>query len=109
MPVTPLDLQTLFSHINQVGKEQAAQKEGTAIQQSMQAHSIVKQTQVKDKTVNEAKEPDTGPAKVKDENKGRQNPAKQGEEKKEDEKKGGDAKREVVKDPALGIHIDISG
>jgi hypothetical protein len=46
---------------------------------------------------------------VKDENKGRQNPAKQGEEKKEDEKKGGDAKREVVKDPALGVHIDISG
>ncbi len=108
MPVTPLDLQTLFSQINQVGKEQAAQKEGAVLQQSMQANTMVKQAQVKDKTVNEAKEPDPEAVKVKDEKKNKTSLKKQTEERKGEEKKE-DAEREVVKDPALGTHIDISG
>ena len=36
MPIQPIDLQTLFAHINQVGKEQASIKEGLLAQQAAQ-------------------------------------------------------------------------
>ncbi len=34
MPIQPIDLQTLFAHINQVGKDQAVLKEGLTTQQA---------------------------------------------------------------------------
>jgi len=48
MPILPIDLQTLFSQMNQVGKEQSVQKEGAAIQSSMQNMGLVQQAEHRD-------------------------------------------------------------
>ena len=35
MPIRPIDLQTLLMQLSQVGREQAAEKEGAALQSAM--------------------------------------------------------------------------
>ncbi len=42
MPIKPIDLQTLFTQLDRVGRERAAEKEGAALQQSIQSGLIKK-------------------------------------------------------------------
>lgn len=110
MPILPLDLQTMFSHMNQVGKEQAAQKEVAPQHQALQGQEIAQKTKDLDTAVNETRDIGEGLEKVKDEereNRGEgREPQKKEAKKKEDENK----KEPVVyQDPNLGHHIDIIG
>ncbi len=107
MPVLPIDLQVLFAQMNQVGKEQAIQKNISSINQALQGTEIVKETEEKDKSVNETKDVGEGLEKIKDEQKK--------EKKKEASKRKNENKQEkkkengFFKDPDLGQHIDIVG
>ncbi len=110
MPVQPIDLQTLFAHINQVGKEQAALKEGLHAQQAAQASELVKEKKHQDQSVNESKEVNEDNQKIKDDNEkghpGESHPGKGRESETNGEKK---KKMEVFTDPDLGKNLDISG
>lgn len=108
MPIKPLDLQTLFVKMSQVGKEQSHIKNAAAVQQSLRGQEISREELKKDHQVNESSE-DTESGKVKDDQKN----ASQGEGKDEsgglelsDEMK---RKKEVFSDPDMGQHVDISG
>jgi hypothetical protein len=104
MPILPIDLQTLFSQMNQVGKEQSVQKEGAAIQSSMQNMGLVQQTEHKDASVNESQNVGEGVESLKNEGKQKaqgKKRGKKGQQEKEEKKK------EIFSDPALGHHIDI--
>jgi hypothetical protein len=103
MPILPIDLQTLFAQMSQVGKEQSAQKEGAAIQSSMQNMGLVKQTSQKDSSVNESHDVGEGVESLKNELKKKQEKKKEKKEHRQDEAK----KKEYFTDPALGHHIDI--
>jgi len=108
MALLPIDLQTLFTQSSQVGKEQAAQKDAPPAAQSLQGSQIVQQQVVRDSSVNETQEQQEGPEKVKDR-------ARRGAERRKGKQK--DAKSaaaqppasDVVRDPALGRNIDITG
>ncbi len=102
MPILPIDLQTLFTQMNQVGKEQSTLKEGAAIQSSMQNMGIVKQTELKDSSVNESQNMGEGIESLKNEGKKQRDKKR---EKKGEREKG--EKKDVFSDPALGHHIDI--
>lgn len=110
MPIQPIDLQTLFAHINQVGKEQAALKEGQAAQQAAHANELIKEMKHQDESVNKSTKTDEDNQKIQDDQ-GNNNPGEfSGEsgnekEKSEEEKK----KINVFTDPDLGKNIDISG
>ena len=108
MAITPVDLQTIFSQVDKVGKAQAAQKEGQALHQAMQGVQIQKKTEEQIQQVNEAQNTGEGAEKVNDNSKRHNdgNPRKQREEtrKEEDEKKN----ISVLSDPSLGKNIDIS-
>ena len=102
MPILPIDLQTLFAQMNQVGKEQSTLKEGAAIQSSMQGMGLVKQTEQKDSSVNESQNVGEGVESLKNEEKKRR---EKGRSKKREREK--EEKKEYFSDPALGHHIDI--
>jgi hypothetical protein len=106
MSILPIDMQILFSQMNQVGKEQSIQKEGTAITQSLQGMELVKTTEQQDNSVNQSKELGQGLEKLNNDEKKKQE--EQEREKKEKEKKEMQ-KKSVFADPDLGTHIDILG
>jgi hypothetical protein len=108
MPLLPIDLQTMFSHLNQIGREQAIQKEGSPLNQSLQGMEIAKETIEKDTSVNETHEVGEGVEKVNEEESKREN---RNQNKKREKEKEGIKKeqRELFKEPHLGHHIDIIG
>ena len=111
MPLLPIDLQTLFSQTSQVGKEQAANKDASPLAQSLQGAQIAQKTEQRDNDVNETREQDEGPEKVKDRAR-RGGPGEKGTRKPTRRKQKAaqpPAYDKVVQDPALGRNIDITG
>ena len=106
MPIQPIDLQTLFARLNQIGKDQATLKEISPQQQALQASEIAKKSDQQDHSVNEAKEVGEGVEKIHEEEKGGTQQEQQESEKKPPQEK---QDKEIVRDPNLGHHIDISG
>ena len=106
MPILPIDLQTLFTQMTQVGKDQSAQKDSQIQQQVFQASQIVKKTEEADNSVNIANEIknelDEITADAKGNNSQKRNKKGAKEEPTEENK-------EIYTDPDLGHHIDISG
>ena len=105
MPMLPIDLQVLFSQMNQVGKEQAVLKDGSAINQSLQGMQTVQNTEHEDNSVNQSKEIGEGLEKIKEEVQEKKKRQRQREEK--EKKKLKIKNKNVFKDPDLGKHIDI--
>lgn len=110
MPIQPIDLQTLFAHINQVGKEQAVLKEGQATQQAAHANELIKEMKHQDESVNKSAKTDEDNQKIQDEQENSNSGASTGESGKENDRTDGEKKKiSVFTDPDLGKNIDISG
>jgi hypothetical protein len=108
MPLLPIDLQTLFSQTNAVGKEQAAQKEATPLAQSAQGSQMVQKTEQRDNAVNETQHQEEGPEQVK------ARLRREAGGRREKGRKGKPAptpapRAAVFQDPALGKNIDVTG
>jgi hypothetical protein len=104
MPILPIDLQILFSQMNQVGKEQSILKEGAAIQASIKNMGHAKETEQEDKSVNQSQNVGDGLENVKNELNKKQ---EQNREQKDKRESGDHKKKKYFSDPALGHHIDI--
>ena len=108
MPLLPIDLQTLFSQANQVGKEQAVQKDSAPLAQSLQGAQLVQKTEQRDNAVNETSHQEEGPEQVKD--RSRRGAARKRREPRD--KRGArpaePPAKDVVRDPALGRNVDIT-
>ncbi|MBN1686372.1 MAG: hypothetical protein JW852_06930 [Spirochaetales bacterium] len=107
MSIQPIDLQTLFMRLGQVGKEQAAMREAAHVAQTAQGSEIARQSEEVARTVNETKELEDGPDAVKDEKQG--TAGEPGGEHEESKGKKETGKKNVFQDPALGNKIDLSG
>jgi hypothetical protein len=107
MPILPIDLQTLFSNLNQVSKDQAVAKEVPPEQQNLTGTQIAKTTLEKDNEVNQTRELDDGSQAIKDQ----ESPGTQKElakkKKKKDEEDSEKKEESDLQDPDLGQHIDI--
>ena len=106
MSIQPIDLQTLFLKMSQVGKDQAVEKESVMLQQTIKGSELEKRTQHSDSSVNRADNSDAGPEKTKEE--GEQS-AQQGQDKRKKEKNNTSDNKEILSDPDLGKNIDFSG
>jgi hypothetical protein len=108
VPLLPIDLQTLFSQTAQVGKEQAVQKEQVHNAQVVQGTQIARQSDARDKKVNQTEKQEEGAEQVR-----RRKRREEGKErnlpKKGKGKSPASQKRSVFRDPNLGSRIDISG
>jgi hypothetical protein len=106
MAIAPIDLQTLFTQLDKVGRAHASQKEGQSIQQAVQSVQIQRKTEELINQVNEAQNTGEGAEKINDHGRrqnGRENSGKRQKEDTEDE-----VQASVLRDPSLGRNIDIS-
>jgi hypothetical protein len=108
MALQPIDLQTMFTQIDKVGKAQMEQKEGVALHQSLQNIQTQKKTEERVQSVEETKHPGEGAESINDRNARKRDQQAGG--KKGHDKSGADTQALfVVKDPSLGKNIDMSG
>ena len=111
MAIQPIDLQALFTQIDKVGKNQAVMKEGQQIQDALQQAQIQRKLEENVQSVNEAQDMGEEAENIKDEN-GRGSHANQGGVRGKPEDTSAQAeseKPELIRDPALGRNLDISG
>lgn len=109
MSVSPLDLQTLYSNLKNVGQQHAAERASEIASQDKQADELVKKAAERNHKVSETKDIETGTEKInEDEHNKRQG---SGEHEKDNESEAEDtaAKKTYFEDPDIGSHIDISG
>ena len=106
MSIKPLDLQTLFMKMPEVGKEQAHLKGSAAAQQAAAAQAQIKKELEQDQSVNELME-DQVTGSVKDDEGQNNEEESQNEHPQNDEEPK--SSRSVYSDPDMGKHIDLSG
>jgi hypothetical protein len=113
MAIQPIDLQALFSQVDKVGKTQSDLKEGLQLQQALQGAQSQRKLDERIRSVNEAQDSGEGADRIRDRNSRRRD--RRGAKEKDntdgtDVDDGADSEQsEVVRDPALGHNIDLSG
>ena len=110
MAIQPIDLQTLFTQMEKVGKTLGAQREGYAIQQALQGAQMERKTEEHIQSVNKPQDTGEGVEKVNDRREQKHEQAK-GEKKSLENNDVNAAEIEsavVIRDPTLGRTIDIS-
>ena len=111
MAIQPIDLQTLFVQLDKVGKNQAMLREGQQIQEALQQAQTQRKLEENVRSVNEAQDMGEEAETIKDQ-KGSGSQANPGGTKgrqQEEEAAEEHEKPDVIRDPALGRNIDISG
>lgn len=108
MAIQPIDLQTLFSQMDKVGKTQADLKDGAQVQQSLLGAAIQKKADERVRSVSGTPDAGYGTEGVKDDRR-RRGGKDSGEGKHAESDEAETEDSEVVKDPNLGRNIDISG
>lgn len=110
MPIQPIDLQTLFMRMSQIGKEQALAKEAAHLAQEAQGSELARRAEEQAHTVNETRDLEQGPDSVKeDEENATGKPSEEEERRRKRRKSDGAEDEDLFKDPDLGNNVDISG
>jgi hypothetical protein len=111
MAIQPIDLQTLFTQMDKVGKAQSDQKEGLHLQQSLQGMANQKKIEEKIQSVNEAQDSGEGAERIKDKPRRKRQHSNRPEDRTsaDDGDDGGNDRPEIIQDPDLGRNIDVSG
>ncbi|HOF01901.1 MAG TPA: hypothetical protein PK385_10930 [Spirochaetota bacterium] len=113
MSINPLELQTLFSQLNRVGKQQALTKENEVLKQEILNSDIHKQGIKDSEEIPETKDLNEEFSKIKDEEKSKEQNKKEKNEKQPDgeneESQDENQSKNVLTDPKIGRKIDILG
>ena len=112
MAIQPIDAQILFSRLNQMGKEQAEQKDGQLHTQIVQGQQIAKRAEDAAHRVAETQETEEDELRqVKDEARRHHGQGKKSGADGEAEEEGedGNTPRESIREAYLGKKIDITG
>ena len=112
MGIQPIDLQTLFTQMDKVGKTQALLREGQQMHESLQQIQSQKKLEENVRSVNEAQDMGEEAGKVKDDKRRASQENHGGAKEKQppdEEVPAGEKKRDIIRDPALGRNLDISG
>lgn len=107
MAIAPIDLQTLFSQVDKIGKAQMSQREGQALHQAIQGVQIQKRTEEQINQVNQAQDSGEGAEKINDHGQRHSGGGKKGKKQREDEQDE-EEQPSVLYDPHLGNKINIS-
>ncbi|MCL2601624.1 MAG: hypothetical protein FWD91_02290 [Treponema sp.] len=110
MAIQPIDLQALFAQSGNVGKTQAAIRDGQQMQSTLQQAEAQKKLEANVRTVNEAQEMGKDTSTIKDQG-GGGGQAYQGGYKKKQQPEDAPEKEApaLIRDSALGRNIDLSG
>jgi len=111
MAIAPIDLQTLFTQIDKVGRAQTAQREGHAIQQAQDGVQHQKKIDEQIQQVNEAQDTGEGADKVDDRAPRQKNEEKIKNKKENENEESEDEEKTppiIIRDPSLGNKIDLT-
>ncbi|MDR1257626.1 MAG: hypothetical protein LBJ86_07760 [Spirochaetaceae bacterium] len=106
MAMQPIDLQILFSQLDSVAKDAAAQRDGLTLRAAITASTLEKKSEEKSRSVNEMR--DSGEELETLNSEKKQNPEKSSG-RKFAPKSGGQEARPFFRDPSLGNYIDLKG
>ena len=109
MAIQPIDLQTLFVRLSQVGREQSALKQAIAQNQAVTGNEIAQQSRDAGNTVRQADEVSEGPETVDEEGNPTQQQASDQREDREETESVDAHDEDVFRDPDLGQNIDLTG
>ncbi|MDR0497055.1 MAG: hypothetical protein LBH42_05525 [Treponema sp.] len=110
MAIQPIDLQAIFSQVDKVGKTQAVQREGQQIHESLQQVHIQRKMEQDVQSVNQAQDMGEEAETIKDEKRrGAHDQHSGNNERSGEEEYMEDENPDLIRDPALGRNIDISG
>ena len=111
MSIKPIDLQTLFMNLKQIGKEQAVEHGSIAVQHA--ALNAVEQEKVQEsaKTIKKPTLPEEGVGIVHERKSSEERTFQKKFNEKKQEKKDikNEEEKEIIRDPELGSNIDING
>jgi len=109
MSIQPIDLQTLFVRLSQVGREQSALKQAIVQNQEVAGREIAERSRLVGESVQESEEVSEGPETVDDDdNPSQQHPPAQHEHAQGDSATE-ESQDELFRDPDLGQNIDLEG
>ena len=100
----PIDLQTLFTHLQNVGKSQSAAMQSIQAQQAVQGQEIAKKSELEETVVDKNNEIEEEESSINPDGGNKKPRGAQLRKRKEDQ-----GKKESFKDPDLGSHIDLEG
>lgn len=109
MSLQPIDLQTLFVRLSQVGREQSALKQAVAQNQTVTGNEIAQRSQNAGNTVREADEVSEGPETVNEDGHHEQPEHGSTPEEERDENPDPSTSKREFRDPDLGQNIDVTG
>ena len=109
MALQPIDLQTMYSQMANVAQRVASEGQGAALSQSMQTQGLVNQNLQASQSVQKAAANESQTGKIKADGKNDEGAPSGGKKKKEDGQEEPEAKKEYeIRDPALGVHVNIT-
>lgn len=108
MPIKPIDLQTLFAQLNQVGRQQAAEKDGANLHATLHNNLVTRMEDEASKAVHRPKEDQSATKSINTKSQSGNSPSGTNTREKNKEEEP-ETPTEVISDPNLGSHIDISG
>lgn len=107
MSIRPIDIQTLLMQLSQVGRDQSVEKEGAALQAAIKSAEEQKKQGEEKEAIRRPDDQATTTEAVKDrQGKSQERHSQASESEAKGEEK---ASEEIVKDPSLGKHIDLTG
>jgi hypothetical protein len=105
MAIQPIDLQTLFVRLSQVGREQSAIRDAVAQNQLVTGNEIAQKSQETESAVTQSSEIPEGPEVVDEDGSGGQHP----ESERRRRESGEHEDEDVFHDPDLGQNVDLTG
>ena len=109
MALQPIDLQTMYSQMANVAQRVASEGQGAALSQSIQTQSIVNQNLQQSQTVQKTAANEAQTGKIKADAKGSDGAEAGAQKKKEGQQEELPRKQEYeIRDPAIGVHINIT-
>ncbi len=112
MPIQPIDLQVLFSRLDNIGREAVGPQQAAAQGQDVAGAQLAEQSRAQARRVTDAEELPDGSEEVKEDESGeeQENSAKRRRRSTGESDEAEDRSAETeIRDPALGRTIDLSG
>lgn len=106
MAIQPIDLQTLFLRMQQIGQEQSAERNAQLQGQAVAGSEIARRSELERSVVRETHDLEGGPDQVHEDDKGQTDQKHEGRNR---ETSDDDGETDIFRDPDLGRNVDVSG
>lgn len=106
MAIQPIDLQTLFLRLNQIGQEQSAERNALLQGQAVAGSELARQSELEKSVVREPHDVEGGPEQLRDDD---ERSSQQKREQRDSEGSEEQDELDLFRDPDLGRNVDVSG